>query len=64
MREGITESDEGRRSFDQFAGTRGFEHAGLGGHYGRLFYTAGEKEHRSKSAHSYVVWRLHGSYRG
>ena len=41
MREGVAESDAGRSSFDEFAGTAGVEHAGLGGHVGGSFYTGG-----------------------
>ena len=46
MGEGIAQRDARRRRLHQFAGARGFEHAGLRGHDGRLFYTGGEKEHR------------------
>ena len=33
----------GGDGFDEFAGKRVFEHAGLRGHDGRLFYTGGEE---------------------
>ena len=39
MREGVAQSHSGRGSLDEFAGTAGFEHAGLRGHVGKSFYT-------------------------
>jgi hypothetical protein len=39
MREGVAEGDSGRGGLDEFAGTAGFEHAGLSGHVGNSFYT-------------------------
>ena len=41
MSEGVAESDAGRGGFYEFTGTAGVEHAGLGGHVGKLFYTGG-----------------------
>ena len=47
MREGVAQRDAWRRRLDEFAGSRGFEHAGLRGHDGRLFYTGGRKERQA-----------------
>src|SRR5215469_3103396 len=41
MREGIPEGDAGGAGIDVLAGVRTVEHARLGGHVGRLFYTRG-----------------------
>ena len=39
MRESISESDAGGAAIDVLAGMRAVEHARLGGHVGKLFYT-------------------------
>jgi hypothetical protein len=47
MREGVAKGDSGWGGFDEFAGTAGFEHAGLCGHVGESFYM--EKEFYTES---------------
>ncbi len=41
MGKGVAEGDAGRAGFDEFAGARAIEHAGLSGHYGSSLYTGG-----------------------
>jgi hypothetical protein len=38
MGEGVAEGDAGRAGFDEFAGARAIEHAGLGSHDGNSLY--------------------------
>ena len=56
MGEGVAQRDARWRRLHQFAGSRGFEHAGLRGHDGRLFYTGGRKEHRLVNGDSVNGW--------
>jgi hypothetical protein len=44
MRESVAESDARGGGFDEFAGGRAIEHAGLSGHVGRSFYTGGKRK--------------------
>jgi hypothetical protein len=64
MREGVAKSDARRRGFDEFTGGRAFEHAGLRGHDGKLFYTDAEGRHTSAQVFRAVTMKRFGEPQG